>query len=310
MTHCSQVAAVAPSSSLGLKESVPPAPKWFSDAIGYPHDRSVIQVLGVDIEVLQWGRRGAPGLMFIHGNGANAEWWRFVAPFFAETHHVVALSLSGNGGSGYRTAYGADIFVEEVMAAAEVAGLFDASAPPAIIGHSLGGAVAICAAAWHGRRLAGAIIIDALIDARPVWGLNRTVERWRPSQSQEEMFARFRFMPEQPCAHPFIAHFIAAAGMCRAVEPESGWIWRHDPKLLGTLDFGETWDALSDPQCPLLLVRGALSTLTATPRFEGMQARAPRGTPVVCIPEAHHHVMVDQPLALVAAIQTQLAAWQ
>ena len=36
----------------------------------------------------------------------------------------------------------------------------------------------------------------------------------------------------------------------------------------------------------------------------------PLGTPWIEIPDAGHHVMVDQPLALVAALRTQLEAWQ
>ena len=34
-----------------------------------------------------------------------------------------------------------------------------------------------------------------------------------------------------------------------------------------------------------------------------------RLAPVVSIPEAHHHLQVDQPLAFVAALRTLLADW-
>jgi hypothetical protein len=35
----------------------------------------------------------------------------------------------------------------------------------------------------------------------------------------------------------------------------------------------------------------------------------PPDTPVIPIPDAAHHVMVDQPLALVAALRRLLASW-
>jgi len=35
----------------------------------------------------------------------------------------------------------------------------------------------------------------------------------------------------------------------------------------------------------------------------------PPGTPQIAIPDSEHHVMVDQPLALVAALRALLATW-
>jgi len=35
-----------------------------------------------------------------------------------------------------------------------------------------------------------------------------------------------------------------------------------------------------------------------------------RNAPVASIPEAHHHLIVDQPLAFVAALRTLLADWE
>jgi len=40
-----------------------------------------------------------------------------------------------------------------------------------------------------------------------------------------------------------------------------------------------------------------------------LRAAVPPGTPIALIPEAYHHVLIDQPLALVAALRTQLAVW-
>jgi pimeloyl-ACP methyl ester carboxylesterase len=36
---------------------------------------------------------------------------------------------------------------------------------------------------------------------------------------------------------------------------------------------------------------------------------APKGTPKIEIPDAEHHVMIDQPLAFVAALRGLLAGW-
>ena len=62
-------------------------------------------------------------------------------------------------------------------------------------------------------------------------------------------------------------------------------------------------------RCPVTLVRGGRSRL-ATPELMALALeRAPAGTQLLEVADADHHVMVDQPLAFVAALQGLLAAW-
>ena len=91
----------------------PPAPAWFEAALARAPERRSVEVEGANIESLSWGERGKPGLLFLHGNGAHADWWSFIAPFFADTHRVAALSWSGMGGSDHREHYSLDTFVAE-----------------------------------------------------------------------------------------------------------------------------------------------------------------------------------------------------
>jgi pimeloyl-ACP methyl ester carboxylesterase len=42
---------------------------------------------------------------------------------------------------------------------------------------------------------------------------------------------------------------------------------------------------------------------------DSLRNQAPPGTPYIVLPEAHHHLMVDQPLAFVTAIRAILAGW-
>ena len=63
----------------------------------------MIEVEGAKVEVLAWGQRGKPGLMFLHGGAAHADWWSFIAPFFAaqaascrsDLHRHGTLRLAG-----------------------------------------------------------------------------------------------------------------------------------------------------------------------------------------------------------------------
>src|SRR5215469_10262550 len=99
----------------------PPAPAWFKEALASEPEVNLVPVSGARIELLTWGERGKPGLIFVHGNSAHARWWSFIAPFFAEDYRVAALSLSGMGGSDWREAYGFDLFAEEIYACGQAA---------------------------------------------------------------------------------------------------------------------------------------------------------------------------------------------
>jgi pimeloyl-ACP methyl ester carboxylesterase len=56
-------------------------------------------------------------------------------------------------------------------------------------------------------------------------------------------------------------------------------------------------------KCPLASFWGGRSTLTVPLRERAAQVMPP-GTPSIVIPDADHHVLVDQPLALIAALRT------
>jgi pimeloyl-ACP methyl ester carboxylesterase len=197
---------------------VPPAPAWFSGAVGVRPERSVVQVEGARIELLAWGTRGRPGLLLLHGNGANADWWSWIAPFFAETHRVAAISWSGMGGSDWRADYTAELFAREAFAGAEAAGLFEAATKPVFVGHSFGGFPMLVAAATGGERLAGVVSVDSPV-RRPEAQWRGPPQRHRPNNVYPTLRRRSpasASRPPQDCETPYIADHIARASLKRA----------------------------------------------------------------------------------------------
>ena len=65
---------------------------------------------------------------------------------------------------------------------------------------------------------------------------------------------------------------------------------------------GRGWTRVSTPG-------GARSGFVTERRMNDIVPYLPKGSPLVVIPDSDHHIMADQPLALVAAIRTQLANW-
>ena len=115
-------------------------PAWFTSAIEHTPEERFLEVDGTPIHTLSWGDPGNPGLVFVHGGAAHAQWWSFIAPLFAHEWHAVALDLSGHGDSGRRAAYGHDRWANEVISVARSSGF---PGPPVVVGHSLGGMVTI-----------------------------------------------------------------------------------------------------------------------------------------------------------------------
>ena len=286
---------------------VPPAPAWFTEAVAQTPETGRVTVAGAGIETLSWGERGKPGLLFLHGNGAHAGWWRFIAPFFAADYRVAALSWSGMGGSDHRERYDVRLFVQEIFAVAEAEALFDAG-PPLIVAHSFGGFPMMAAATARGERLRGAVIVDTPFHAPGERG-GRPDMPYRPHRIYPTLaaaLARFRFAPPQRCDNPFIADLIARGSL---VERDGGWTWAFDPYLFSRFEVGDARPLLSAPKCPVALIWGEQSMLMPPDRIARMRAALPPGTPALGIPGAEHHVMVDQPLAFVTALRGLFAGW-
>lgn len=290
----------------------PPAPAWFDAALARTPARRFVEIEGANIESLSWGERGKPGLLFLHGNGAHADWWSFIAPFFADTHRVAALSWSGMGGSDHRPHYSLDHFIAEAFGVAEAEGLFEADEKPVFVAHSFGGVPLMGCAGRHGERLRAAVMVDTPVRSPAQEAERRrrpTSEPARPHRiypSVQAALARFRFAPEQPCDTPYIADFIARSSL---KEVPGGWTWKFDPFLWSDYRMSDAGPLLSEVRCPFALMWGERSILMPPEIIDHMASIAPPDAPKIVIPDAAHHVMIDQPLAFVSALRALLAGW-
>src|ERR1043165_2121444 len=138
----------------------PPSPQWFKDAVARTPERSFVESLGSKLEALTWGEVGKPGLLFVHGNSAHADWWSFIAPFFADDYRVTSMSLAGMGASGWRGRYAFPDFAEDAEAVSRATGLYEGGRKPVYIGHSFGGGQVFFAAANNPERMHAAVMVD------------------------------------------------------------------------------------------------------------------------------------------------------
>jgi pimeloyl-ACP methyl ester carboxylesterase len=304
----------------------PPSPQWFKDAIALGPDRVFVESMGSKLEVLTWGEIGKPGLLFVHGNSAHADWWSFIAPFFADDYRVASMSLAGMGASDWRERYSFTDFAEDAEAVSRAVGLYDGGQKPIYVGHSFGGGQVFFAAVRHPERMHAAIMVDTGFGPPPEELAKRQAQMEavrniptvdRPSRvypTLEAALNRFRLMPPQPAGNPYIADFIARRSLKRVPLADGsgeGWTWRFDPNMWAKLDRELTMAAQAAPtdvSTPMVHIYGAKSRIVEH-RKSGAPSPFPADLVEIEIPDAHHHIMIDQPLALVAALRALLAAW-
>jgi pimeloyl-ACP methyl ester carboxylesterase len=129
--------------------------------------------------------------------------------------------------------------------------------------------------------------------------------------SLEAIIARFRLAPPQACDNLFILDFIARRSARKAVSADGlpGWSLSFDPHFWEKFGRLDPIALVKAARSPLALIRGAKSQLFQPEDAAYLLRLIAPGSPYVEIPEAEHHVMIDQPLAFVAALRALLAAW-
>jgi pimeloyl-ACP methyl ester carboxylesterase len=276
------------------------APAWFARALAAAPEHRDVDVDGTRVHYRAWGEPGLPGLVLVHGGAAHSGWWDHVGPQL-RSHRVVALDLSGHGDSARREVYDPWLWADEIVAVAASEGLDR----PVVVGHSMGGWAAVTTGVQHGAAVRAVAVLDSPLNDQPPEEA-RLAKRSRPTRvyaSFEEAVARFGTLPEQDVLLPYVREHIARQSLR---EVEGGWTWKFDPSFFGRRLLLR--DLLPQLTCPVALFRSEHGLVT--PAMAEEMARLVAGAlPVVDIPDAGHHPMLDQPLALVAGLRTLLALW-
>ena len=287
------------------------SPQWFNEALELKPSVQSLKVDGVNINYLAWGEKNKPGILFVHGGMAHAHWWSFIAPYFAKTHRVIAMNLSGMGDSDWRENYASELGGKEIVEIAK----YEKLNKPIIVGHSLGGMCSVIAASQFKNELYGLVIVDTAIlpPSEIPDKFDLKIKANKTYQSIDEAKSRFRLVPSQGNSLDYIMDYIAEKSLRKTDE---GWTWKFDPsymKIFNTDGFRERQAILSEKlarlECRVEVFRGEKSMLFSESASKYMRELTNKKTPIIAIPEAHHHIMVDQPLALISALRALVTDW-
>jgi pimeloyl-ACP methyl ester carboxylesterase len=251
-----------------------------------------LDIKGTRIHVAVSEEQGAerkPSLLFIHGAAGNASIWEFQADYFKGKHRVYRLDLPGHGNSSSDGEDEISAYVQWVRLAVER--LFP-SGGFALIGHSMGGAIALELAAGSlnglqalvlvgtGAKLGVTPIIFTMLRENPE-NFFRTIDRTAFSdQTSSQTRDRFGAVAKA-CPLPTISKDFKAC------------------------DRFNTCENLKDIKVPTLILCGEQDLLTPV-RYSKYLHEGIFNSSLVIIPRAGHMVMSEQPDLLNGAIETFL----
>jgi len=117
----------------------------------------IFRLSGADLQVVDKGPRDAPPIVLVHCFSCGIDWWDEMMPRLARSHRVIAVDLLGHDGSekptsGYTIPNQADL-VAQALARLDVS-------HAEVVGHSLGGAVAVGLAERSPELAESVVIVD------------------------------------------------------------------------------------------------------------------------------------------------------
>ncbi len=293
-------------STLNLLAASSNRPAWVDWALGQPGRSHYLEANGSRLHFLSWSldQKHKPTLLFVHGFRGHAHWWDFIAPWFAESYRVVALDLSGMGDSAHREQYDSTTLARDIAAVAEHV----SDTPVTAVGHSYGGSRLLRASGERPELFERLVIVDSYVlfegeslPAGPVKVRGDHVYADLPSAA-----ARFRLLPAQADAMSCLVEHVAAHSLRRS---ENGWRWKFDTRLPpGGAREADGGQMLARVNCPVDYLYGERSVVVNRERAERIVQALSNGRGPIVIPTGHHHLMFDQPLALISTLRALLAA--
>lgn len=281
-----------------------------------PQKRRVSGADGLSLNLLEWSEDGVP-MVLLHGFSNEAHIWDDFVPGVARHYRVLALDQRGHGESDWHpdAAYDYDDFVADLEAVID--GLKIERF--VLIGHSLGGRVAMLYGGRHPEKLAGLVIVDSApeLDKRGTLRISLDAAEHRdPTFGSVEEYERM-LAHAYPAATPKSLRRMAEHG----VKPrgDGRYELRMDTSFRGAVAGAdadpaaiaarheasqeEFWRALETIPCPTLVVRGAASDVVSADMADRMAEESLDQGRLAVVAQAGHSVMTDNPEGFNSAVE-------
>jgi len=260
-----------------------------------------ITINNLKLHYLEWGNQNQEKVILLHGYNNCAATWIPLARKLACCRHVLALDLRGHGDSQWANSelYTNEYFVSDLTAFIEALNIKQLS----IIGHSMGGIIALSYAAAYPEKVVRLIIED----------IGPRMSKRVGSRAAKMLLVKKEVYPslEEAVKYLEAADPLAqrelllweVAHLTRPL-PGNGFTWKQhqmfgdssQPKVAKPLPdrTEKRWHMVTQVTCPTLILKGAESDILDDEVAQAMVAGMPRAE-LVTIERAGHYVHRDNP---------------
>ena len=279
--------------------------------LGIPHEPAVRYASSHTIvrhqrfHYLEWGAPEQPPVLLLHGGNQSAHSWDLVSLHLADRYRVIALDQRGHGDSEWsrESDYTLGALARDAAALIRDRGM----ARPILVGHSMGGMVALLLAKLHPELPRALVIVDVgpEISERGTGSIRdfvqRNVEFDDPEQFLDEVAKYDPFRKREHMARTLKYNLLRRA--------DGKYVSKHDRRRVGD-PFGServSLDCVRRFDFPVLVVRGAESTVLESDAAERFAGALPSGR-LITIPACGHNVHSQNTPGFLAGIAPFLDA--
>ena len=269
-----------------------------------PRDEFV-EANGLRFHYREWGdTRTRHAVVMLHGYAETSEAWTETAQDLAREFRVIAIDQRGHGQSDRATDrdYTRATQMEDLEAIIQSLGLRSVT----LIGHSMGGANAICFAAEHPEMTTALVVVETAPEVlrSGIETIRRLLATGATFASLNDAIESFReFFPYATTEQ--IERRVRAS---LTVNDDGAYVWDFDPIFRdptsrppdpdpGQRRLSDLWDCVDRVQCPTMIVRGSETDMLTPEAIQRLHRRV-SGSRVSLIEDAGHSVPTDQPAAL------------
>ena len=261
-----------------------------------------IQVNRLQMHYQEWGEsKDKHAVILLHGFASTSNCWNEVGEELSKDYRVIAVDQRGHGQSEYDPEhdYSRASQVDDLHELVEQMGLETIT----LVGHSMGGANAICYAADRPDVVSALVLVETASDMLR-GGLENLKRLLKSSDEFESLTDAANALYEyQKYAAPDQIHRRALATFTETVDGK--WTWNFDeafrnpsvrppdpdPGQRRLADLGESAEKVV---CPVMIVRGGKTDMY-TPESIQRLSRRMANARISLIEEVGHHVPTDDP---------------
>ncbi|ANJ67573.1 hypothetical protein A9404_09380 [Halothiobacillus diazotrophicus] len=240
---------------------------------------------------------GGLPVLIMHGLFGSLANWRGVARSLSDTYRVINLDLRNHGRSPWAPGLSYSDMADDVLRLMDRLGLERAK----LIGHSLGGKLAMVLADRAPERFTRMVVVDIAPKAYPAWHQDVFAALRAVDLTAIESRDEARMQMAQHVFDPEVRAFLTANLMH---GPDAGWHWRFNLEELARA-YPETslMPVLHGFFCgPALFIRGAGSAYIE-PVDEPLMSRQFPGSCLCTLPRAKHWPHVEDPQGFLQAVR-------